>query len=396
VKPIKVLYLIDSLASGGAQRQLVTLVNALDRTEFDPVVAVYHTLDHFRPELDRTETRVVQLGRRGARDPAVLLRLAHLLRHESFGLVHCYLRVPGILARLANLPLRSVPVILSERNIDLGHSRFRLLLERALSRRADAVIANAEAVKAHVEKVLPEFGGRVVAVPNGIDYVEPGVDELAAAHRFRATHLGSADLLLCAIGRLETQKAPHLLLDALEQLPEETLHRLRLVWVGNAIDVELAEAVRERAGRQPLSGHVTFEAPTRDVRAVYLAADGLVLPSKWEGFPNVVLEAMSDGLPVIATDVGGTGEMVRNGETGWLVPSGDPAALADAISEFAAMPDEERSDRGRSGASFVHERYSAARLVARTTEVYRSVLEHRAPVPSRGAGNDDRAREGER
>jgi glycosyltransferase involved in cell wall biosynthesis len=361
--------------SGGAQRQLVTLVNALDRTEIEPVVAVYHKLDHFRPDLERTGTRIVSLGTSGAKNPMVLLRLTRLLKREEFDLVHCYMRVPGILARLATVLGRRVPVLLSERNVDLGHSAFRLLLERALAGRAAALIANAEVVKERVERKLPSLSGRVVTVLNGVELPEPTQDERNRARAFRDKHIGDAKLLLSVVARVSEQKDPHTLLDALESMTGVALRDLKVVWIGGRIDQALAASVEERLLKPVLRGRLELLPPTRDVSAAYLASDGLVLTSLWEGLPNAVLEAMSYGLPVVATDAGGTRELVTPGRTGWLVPAGDSDALARALDEFVRSSDEERAGMGRAGADFVREHCSVEQLVRNTVEVYRRVFE---------------------
>jgi len=146
VRPVRVLYLIDSLGPGGAQRQLVTLVRSLDQTLVAPEVAVYHPLSHFRPELDAAGVPVHLLDGSGGRDPRVITGLARLLARERYDIVHSYLRTPGTLARLAALFSRGTRIVVSERNIDLGHSRGRVVIERLLCRRADAMIANADAI----------------------------------------------------------------------------------------------------------------------------------------------------------------------------------------------------------------------------------------------------------
>ena len=112
---IRVLYFIDSLSSGGAQRQLVTLVRALDRRDVDPVVATYHPLDHFRCDLEEAGVPLLYVGPGRARDPRVLVRLVGALRSGGFDLVHSFLRTPGDLARVAAWLCGGPPVIVSER-----------------------------------------------------------------------------------------------------------------------------------------------------------------------------------------------------------------------------------------------------------------------------------------
>ena len=374
MRPIRVLYLIDSLGPGGAQRQLVTLVRSLDRELVAPEVAVYHPLDHFRPELEAVGVPVHLLRGLSGRDPRVLLGLSRLIGRGGYDLVHSYLRTPGTLARLAVPSSRATKVIVSERNEDLGHSQLRLGLERLLSRRAVAMIANADAIAREVTSLVPSWAGRVHVVPNGIDWSAPTSAEQAAAVEFRERHVGDADRLLAVVGRIEKQKAPDLLFDALERLPGDVLARLRVVWVGPRIDRGLADAIESRLASSDLAGRLEFMGETRDTRSVYLGADGIVLCSRWEGLPNVVLEAMAHGRPVVATDAGDTGILVKGGPGRWLVPPDDPAALASALIEFSGTSEEELAALGRKGSELVLEDYSALRLAERTVEVYQEVM----------------------
>ncbi len=377
MKPLRVLYLIDSLGPGGAQRQLVTLVRSLDRTLVAPEVAVYHPLSHFRPELDDAGVPVHVLQGSGGRDPRVLIGLARLLARERYDIVHSYLRTPGTLARLAAPFSRKTRVVVSERNVDLGRSRGRVVIERLLCRRADAMIVNADAIAREVERLVPAWSGRVHVVPNGVHWSAPTEAERASGDEFRARHVGDADILLGVIGRVERQKAPDLLVDALELVPDSLLRRLRVVWVGPRIDTELASSVESRLAGSVLAGRVVFLGETRDTRSVYLGVDGILLCSRWEGFPNVVLEALAHGTPVIATDVGDVSEIVRPGESGWVVPPEDAKSLSAAIAELVSLPASRRAEMGKAGSAFVLDKYSAERLAERTLSVYRRVLDSR-------------------
>lgn len=375
----RVLYVIDSLGPGGAQRQLVTLVRAVDRSTLVPEVAYYHPIHHFRGELETGGVRIHDLGPAGGRDPRVVVRLARLLARERFDLAHAFLNTPGVLVRLAAVCAPDTRLVLSERGGGFGRSHVRLALDGALSRRADAMIVNASTIAKEVVSLVPAWKDRVHIVPNGIEWSEPTDADVAAGAAFRARSLGDAEFLLAAVGRVEREKAPDVLIDALARLPGHALDRLRVVWVGPRIDKSLARTVDAMLAAAGLGDRVSFLPETRDTRSVYLAADAVVTPSRWEGLPNVVLESLAHGTPVIATDVGDTALLIdagRGGGTaaGRLVPPEDPAALSRAIEEFLDMPGEERSAMGAGGAEHVLREYSAEKLASRTLAVYEQVL----------------------
>ena len=375
MRPIRVLYLIDSLGPGGAQRQLATLVGSLDRQLVAPEVAVYYPLSRFRSELDESQVPVHTLRGAGGRDPRVLARIARLLSRGRFDIVHSFLRTPGTLARLAAPFSRGARIIVSERSVNLGMSRVRVAVERALNARADAMIVNADATRREVERLVPAWSSRIHVVPNGIAWHQPSDSERRAGEEFRHRHLGDADVLLGVVGRVYRAKAPDLLVEALERIPEDVRSRMRVVWVGSRHDEELAMSIEERLDAAGLGGRLSFLGETDDTRSVYLGIDGLVLPSRWEAFPNAVLEAMAHGAPVVATDVGDTARLLEGGGAGWLVQPDDAGALAGAVCELVQTSREELAKMGRLGSAFVLERYSAARLVDGTMAVYHKLLE---------------------
>lgn len=130
-------------------------------------------------------------------------------------------------------------------------------------------------------------------------------------------------VVLGAVGRLDPQKGFDVLLDALAALPD-----VRLVLVGEGRSRANLEG---RAARPDLAGRVTFAGWSEDVRAHLAAVDVVVLPSRSEGFPLTIVEAMLAGLPVVATRVGSVAEAVSEGESGLLVDADDPGALAGAL-----------------------------------------------------------------
>ncbi len=376
--PLRVLYIIDGLGSGGAQRQLVTLIRAADRDIIAPEVAYYRDRRHFVPELAAEGVPVHPIIAGGGRDPRTLVRIARLIRANDYDLIHTYLARPGILARLATFT-GGPPVILSERSVSLGKTAWVRITENLLAGRAAGMIVNAEAIREHVEEAAPAWRGRITLVPNGVATVEPTDEERQSAARFRSEHVKDGNgLLFVSIARLADAKDPHMLLDALAALPDELRRRVSVVWVGACREAAFGESVRRRVGELGLRDTITFRDPVRDVRPLYLAADAVLLTSAWEGFPNVVLEALSLARPVIATAVGDVASLVRHEATGLLAQPGDACLFAERIEAFARMDEDARSAMGARGRDLVRAEYSPQALFERTLAVYRRVLAARA------------------
>lgn len=209
----------------------------------------------------------------------------------------------------------------------------RIQTERRVVATADAVIAASE----HERQLLMELYGadarRIEVIPCGVDPARFRPLERAACRQ----ELGlSAGPLLLFVGRLEPLKGIELLIDALAHLDGVTL----LVVGGDARSTAYQAELEGRAVRRGVAGRVCFvgAVPQERLPVYYNAADVCAVPSFYESFGLVALEAMACGVPVVAADVGGLGTTVRDGESGFLVPRRDPVAFADRIQRLLHDP----------------------------------------------------------
>jgi glycosyltransferase involved in cell wall biosynthesis len=138
-----------------------------------------------------------------------------------------------------------------------------------------------------------------------------------------------------------------------------------------------------------LEDAVRFLGIRNDVPVVMSGADGYVMSSAWEGMPMVLLEAAAAGLPIVATRVGGNHEVVRHEETGFLVPAGDPEALAQAMLRLMELPEAQRREMGDRGRRHVRANYALTRVAERWEGLYREALARKGltldPAPPREA-----------
>jgi len=207
---------------------------------------------------------------------------------------------------------------------------------------------------------------RTITIPNGIDLQTFSVQPWP--------HLLPSDpVRLLYVGRLDFQKGLDLLLDALGVLPRPDRFRLRIVGTGPEL-----EALRARAARSGLQEIVEFCGIRRDITAEYAWSEVVVLPSRFEGMPNVVLEAMACGRPVLGTRIPGTADLISDQTCGWLVPAESSRALGETLSGIVAQR-EKLTAAGLEGRAIVATRNSLKHVASRYIREYEALLSSGTP-----------------
>jgi glycosyltransferase involved in cell wall biosynthesis len=376
----KLLLLIGSLETGGAERQLANLALGLAGRGWPVTVAsiLPGASGPLAAELSAAgvDVRCLTGPSRWTR-AAVLFSLVRLLRELRPGALIAFLYHANLLASLARLTRpRLVPVLInSVRNESFAgrHGQGsavagrRDLALRATRRLSNRIVANSSAVRDGLVARGIFRAETLRVIPNGIDI--PGFDTAAgvkSAALRSELGIGEMDFLWLAAGRLEEQKDYGTLLAAAAQqarvLSElqgrSDRSRVLIAGEGRQRDV-LGARVRELG----LSDRVRFLGLRRDLPRLMRAADALVLSSMWEGLPNVILEALCASLPVVATDVGGVREMIVPGVNGLITPAAEPAALASAMDRIETLAPSERAAMGAAGRRLAEERFSLPRIL---------------------------------
>lgn len=303
--PIRIAQVIGQLTVGGAEHQLRELLRGLDRDRFAPLV--YCLADATGTAASKTEFESAPLRIIGARGWKRLRPFADALRSDAVDLVHSWLFIANTYAWAARWQGVRAPLITSARNCKSqgwGHHAANVMAFRSSTR----IIVNSRQVRDYIVR-------HYAAPRRAIDVVYNGVD----TDRFRPLDRhGPAAPTVVTAGRLVTQKNPLLFVEAAARI-HATLPETRFVVLGDGPLRPAIEAAIERLGMQ---GSIELPGERRDVEKAFAQADLFWLTSSWEGLPNVVLEAMACGLPVIATDVGGTNELFQHGSEGFLARPG--------------------------------------------------------------------------
>jgi glycosyltransferase involved in cell wall biosynthesis len=378
---IRIAYTIKSMAMGGSQTHLLQVFRFLDRERFAPalycltgdgvLLEAVRALDVpvVAPAAARSFKNVDLVARIGA--------LTQALRHAPADIVHNYLLranlVGAISGRLARVPV----VICSKRGC---HERrgFELVSARIGNALADSVMVNADAVRdfVHTNEGCPR--DKMVVIPSGIDTER---FQPLAPQPFKA-RLGLSEhrRVVGIVTRMRVRKGVEEFIRAMAQVRGAYPEAHGLI-VG---EVELDDDTQALVRALGLQEHLTLLGRRSDMPEVLSAFDVFVLSSHDEGMSNAILEAMAMERAVVATDVGGTGEVVRHGASGLLVPPKDPEALAGAIRALLADPGRARA-MGVLGRRIVEEGFSATAMVRRMEQLYTGLAAARGVARAAGA-----------
>ena len=349
VHQISIAYVIESLCSGGAERQLVELIKHLDRGRFDVRVMTYVPGNFYLPELERLGVPVRNLKRRGKWDLRPVLELARWLRSGQVDLVHAYLNTPNLYAVLARKLAGRGKVIVSERSAEKHYAGLRRLYRNWAYQRADLIIANSSAAQVELMDQLKLNSKQALFISNGIDMdrFRPVDPETRLLLR-KKLGWSSGERIMVTVASYKPQKNHLGMVNALAGF-DVAGAPLRFYWVGRPVPRETFLQVEKRIAKLSLKDTIHILGPRNDVVDLYRACDVLVLNSLWEGTPNVVLEALVCGCPVIATDVSDVCRYVIPGLTGWLIPPGDADALRGALDQVSQMSEQELRAMGMRG-----------------------------------------------
>lgn len=371
MRPRRLLVVTDEMEVGGSQRQITYLLTGLNPEKWQASLAYFRNSSFLVDALVEHDVEVHYLPKRGRLDPRFVLRYMAHVRQGRYDLIHAFSMTAELYTAIACLFMRDPPRLVSSiRGMYLLLPGWFWVLKRWVLGRSDAIVANARAgVDAAMSRTsLPS--DRFDLVPNGVAIPDPMPAERRAA--LRSAHgLPDYRCLALFVGRMVHQKNPSCLVRAMRRLPAE--QRPLLLMVGDGPLRQETEAMVIDAG---LQNDVVFLGERAQTIELMQAADFLVLPSLHEGMPNVLLEAMSAGCPVIASDVGGNPELIEHARTGLLFPNDDDSALAEALARFVENS-ELRNTMATHARELALQRFSVAAMLAETELIYERCLRNR-------------------
>jgi glycosyltransferase involved in cell wall biosynthesis len=370
-KRIHILHVITQLDTGGAERQLLALCSVLPPERFANRVVSLKAGGSLREDFAAAGCPVIELDRRAHGGPAgQLLALAALIRRERPDLVQTWLLKANHVGRLAASLAGQHPLVASYRDMGFKAGPGDTLLDRLLAAGTTLVLHNSARGRAAFLARTGDTGRTLHQIlPNGVDTDRFRPDPLARRRLREELGIGAGDPVVLMVARLFPEKDPSLFL-AVGRRVRQALPSARFWLVGGGY---LAPRIQAELDAQPDPG-LWLAGERADIPALLAAADLALLTSHSEGLSNTILEAMASSLPVLAMDVGGNRELIRNGENGFLLESRDPAKIAAVVVQVL-QNQVLASKLGACGRQRAEAEFSLNRLAIRSIEYYERLIE---------------------
>jgi len=365
---MNILYVVTSLDVGGTQKMLYETIKNMDRDKYQIVVCSLKKGGIYGKILSDLDIKIISLkmnNRSGLLNififiPSVL-KLSKIIHKEKIDIVHSWLFQANIISRIS-ARLAGVNRVISSVRVMEQEKKWQLSIERITSNLCKKIIVNSRALKNFLLERNVADGEKIEVIYNGIE-VSENTDKRKI---FKELGLKENEKIIGTVGRLHKQKGIEYFLESAKIILPSVGFSLKFIIVGDGPERKKLESKARRLG---IKNEVLFTGIREDAINLISIMDIFVLPSLWEGTPNVVLEAMLWGKPVISTEVGGVPELIENQVDGILVKPGNPVALADAVLQ-ALKNERESIQMGIRAKEKVKKYFSIEKMVEQTEKLY--------------------------
>ena len=366
----RILHIIPTFDRGGAEKQLCMLAAGLPREEFEVHVCALTRGGPLAEKLDEAEIPYHVIGKRFKADPIAWWQLRCHIRKLRPDLVHTWIYAADVYGRTAAITCGVKKLVTGLRCVDPWKSGSQLAIDRRLARRTARLVANSQGVKDfYVEKGLP--AEKIDVIPNGLIPLPPSdltreelLDELDIKEEN-----GKPPILVGLVGRLWPQKRVKDAIWATDLL-KVARGDVHLLIIGDGPQRDRLMKFRNQV---EIRDRVHFLGQRSDVARIVPLLDVLWSASGYEGQSNAIMEAMSAGIPVVATDIPGTQDLITHGKTGLLFPVGDRAALARETNGLLNDPALARQI-GEAGRAYMASEFNVQTMIDRYAVLYRDLL----------------------
>ena len=366
---MKILLVIDHFGSGGAQRQMVNLACGLNDMGHQVDFFIYYpSHDFFRNELERRGIKIFNCPREKEKkgfSSNVLFSLRRLIKNKQYDVAISFLDTPSIYLLLAGFGSKT-KLVVSDRNSYLKTNKYLLSIKRQLYRLADAVVANSYSQSEWLVKFAKLFSKKVFTIYNGYD-----TDKFSFSPVFP---MSKYELKLIAIGRIHRQKNIPNLIKGLDLFYSKFGWCPTMNWIGRMNSSEYQKEILKLLDNKPHVKERWFWAGQRnDIPKQLSVHHALILPSLYEGLPNVICEAMLSGKPVLASNVCDNSVLVKEGERGFLFDPKKPEDICLAVKKLTEINNKEWMQFSINAHEFAITRLSLKKMIFHYEKLFLSL-----------------------
>lgn len=349
---MNILCLIDSLGSGGAQRQLVGLSYLLQQKGHATHVVWYHNDNFYQNFLEKKKIKFENIYAVGKFSK--LYKVALCIKRNKPDIVIAYLDGPTVITCLLKIFGIHYKLIVSERNITISNS-WKERLKFFMYRWADAIVPNSYSQENFIKCHYPYLSSKLYTITNFTD-----TNYFSLKSQFIIAKQNPIKLLV--VGRIVEQKNVHLFIQAIKIIVDKGFN-IFVEWYGKAYNENYYMSCLNEVKRNSLSNIFSFHEESQNIKDVYHDSDVFCLPSIYEGFPNVICEAMSCGLPILCSDICDNSRIIENGRNGYLFNPFSPIDIANKIEIFLLLDDISKKNMGKLSRKLAIERFSKEQFV---------------------------------
>lgn len=362
---INILHLITSLNIGGTEKYLLYITRAL-KSNFNFCVGYLKQEGHVADELKREGIQIYRLNN--------LYNLFRFLKKNKIYILHTHLYRANIIGRIIG-KVANVPVIVSsQRSIDGWKKFYYVLLDRITARFNDCIIANSQETKKILikrEKIEPD---RISVIYNGVD-IKDYVLGVGPTSLRTELKIGINTPVIGYVGRLHREKGVDLIPEIVSKL-KQIIPKFKFIIIGEG---PFKEELKKYIKKYGLTEDIILLDCRQNILDYIAIMNIVILPSREESFPQVILEAMKMAKPVVATDVGGVKELVINDLNGILISPYNPEAFVKAICRI--LQDKNKAyAMGEAGKKHVIENFPIDKMIKQTEQIYTKLIDEKTRI----------------
>lgn len=352
---MKILCFIDSIGSGGAQRQLVGLADLLKKEGDEVIIMYYHNVHFFRSFLEKKQIKWQYIPESKNR-LVKFYRFAKAVSFYSPDVVIAYLDGPSIMSCLMRLFGMKFRLIVSERSLT-EFLNIKRRIKFFLYRWSDCIITNSYAENRFIKTHFQSLIDKVYTITNFVDtdFFTPNTNSEPLKTEITPLHI------LC-VARIGIEKNVLYFLETIDELVKKG-HNLQVDWFGHPGSKDYYHSCLQKCSKLNLNEVVHFHEASSHIQEEYRHADVLCLPSLYEGFPNVIGEAMASGLPILCSRISDNAHIVSEGINGFLFNPHSLNEMIDAFTQFIKLPSNEKKEMGKRNREVALKKFSKEKFI---------------------------------